>query len=255
MRKNTCHSEGAPAPKSRETVERVARPKNLVDGRSALSVTTLPREKPRSTGCTVAEPDSSVGAPAPAWGEGSRGRLPQNDSDPSVRCFSGSGIRRFRRRSGRSRVGRGGHPIHRTGTVSGAGEAEGRHRGGEVAGGHPRFSREAPMPPERPGASRHRSPLRDLVDSRTARKVAATSRSGGRTGAPSGSTARQAPRKDARQVEASAGCRAYTAGKVSAEDFAILTVAGACDGTTAGLVTGRTCGGACNPICDEPRLI
>jgi hypothetical protein len=47
----------------------------------------LLREKPRSTGCTVAEPDSSVGAPAPARGEGSRGRLSQNDSDPSVRCF------------------------------------------------------------------------------------------------------------------------------------------------------------------------
>jgi hypothetical protein len=46
-----------------------------------------------------------------------------------------------------------------------------------------------------PGASRHRSPPRDLVDSRTARTVEATSRSGGRTGAPSSSTGRQAPGK------------------------------------------------------------
>jgi hypothetical protein len=65
------------------------------------------------------------------------------------------------------------------------------------------------------------------------------SRSGGRTGAPSGSTARQAPGKDAWQVEASAGCNAYTAGKVFAEESAILTVAGACDGTTAGLAARR----------------
>ncbi len=42
------------------------------------------------------------------------------------------------------------HPIHRSGTVPGAGEAEGRQRGWDVAGGHPRFLREAPMPPERP---------------------------------------------------------------------------------------------------------
>jgi hypothetical protein len=41
-------------------------------------------------------------------------------------------------------------------------------------------------------------------------------------------------------VEASAGCIAYTAGKVSAEDSAILTVAGACDGTTARLAARRT---------------
>src|SRR5687767_15372913 len=38
-------------------------------GAPALSVTTLLREKPRSTGCTVAQPDSSVGAPAPARGK------------------------------------------------------------------------------------------------------------------------------------------------------------------------------------------
>jgi hypothetical protein len=43
-------------------------------------------------------------------------------------------------------------------------------------------------------------------------------------------------------VEASAGCIAYTAGKVSAEDSAILTVAGACDGTTARLAARRTHG-------------
>jgi hypothetical protein len=71
---------------------------------------------------------------------------------------------------------------------------------------------------------------------------------------PSGSTARQAPGKDARQVEASAGCRAYTAGKVSAEDSAILTVAEACDGTTAGLAARRTRGVACNQIRGEPNV-
>jgi hypothetical protein len=81
------------------------------------------------------------------------------------------------------------------------GSAEGRG----VAGGHPRFLREPQCRRSVPGASRHRSPSRDLVDSRTARKVDATFRSGGRTGAPPGSTARQAPGKDARQVEASAG--------------------------------------------------
>jgi|GEM_PF-5854775 len=49
-----------------------------------------------------------------------------------------------------------------------------------------------------------------------------------------GTTAGQAPAKDARQVEAPAGCGALTAGKVSADNSAILTVAGACDSTTAG---------------------
>ncbi len=76
----------------------------------------------------------------------------------------------------------------------------------------------------------------------------------GRTGAPSGLTARQASGTDAQQVEASAGCSAYTAGKVSAEDSAILTVAGACDGTTAGLAARRTRSVACNQICDEPEF-
>jgi hypothetical protein len=57
---------------------------------------------------------------------------------------------------------------------------------------------------------------------------------------PPGSTSRQAPGKDARQVEAAAGSSAYTAGKVFAEDSAILTVAGACDGTTAGFAARRT---------------
>jgi hypothetical protein len=58
---------------------------------------------------------------------------------------------------------------------------------------------------------------------------------------------------NARQVEASAGCGAYTAGKVSAEDSAILTVAGACDGTTSGLAVRRTHRVVCNQICDEPN--
>jgi hypothetical protein len=35
----------------------------------------LPREKPRSTGCTVAEPDSSVGAPASARGKDHAGAV------------------------------------------------------------------------------------------------------------------------------------------------------------------------------------
>jgi hypothetical protein len=96
------------------------------------------------------------------------------------------------------------------------------------------------MPPERPGASRHRSPPRDLVDSRTARQVEATSRSRRthRRSLPLNGEA--GSWKDARQVEASAGCSAYTAGKVFAEDSAILTVAGACDGTTAGFAAQRT---------------
>jgi hypothetical protein len=47
---------------------------------------------------------------------------------------------------------RGQHTFHRSGTVSGAGKAEARQRGWDVAGGHPRFSREAPLPPERPGS-------------------------------------------------------------------------------------------------------
>lgn len=59
--------------------------------------------------------------------------------------------------------------------------------------------------------------------------------------------------KAGRPVEAAAGCSAYTAGKVSAEGPAILTVAGACDGTTAGLAARRTRGvavarSAMNPI-------
>ncbi len=111
----------------------------------------------------------------------------------------------------------------------------GSAEGWDAAGGHPRFLREAQCRRSAPGAGRHRSPPRDLVDSRTARKVEATARSGRRTGASSSSTARQAPGKDAQQVEASAGRGAYTAGKVSAADSAILTVAGACDGTAAGL--------------------
>src|SRR5687767_13336714 len=54
----------------------------------------------------------------------------------------------------------------------------GSAEGWDAAGGHPRFSKEAHMPPERPGASRHRYPPRDLVSSRTARTVEATSPSG-----------------------------------------------------------------------------
>jgi hypothetical protein len=104
-----------------------------------------------------------------------------------------------------------------------------------------------------PGASRHRYPPRDPVDSRTARKVEATSRSGGRIGALSSATARQAPGNNARQVEEEAGCRAYTVGKVSAQDSAILTVAGACDGTTAGFAARQTRGVACNQIREEPN--
>jgi hypothetical protein len=63
---------------------------------------------------------------------------------------------------------------------------------------------------------------------------------------------RQAPGKDAQQVEEAAGCSAYTAVKVCTEESAILTVAEACHGTTAGFVARRTRSVACNPICDEP---
>jgi hypothetical protein len=62
-------SEGGAATDLRIPPLPVRRPKNLLDGRTALSVTTLLREKLRSTGCTVAEPDSSVGAPALARGK------------------------------------------------------------------------------------------------------------------------------------------------------------------------------------------
>jgi hypothetical protein len=109
------------------------------------------------------------------------------------------------------------------------------------------------MPPERPGASRHRSPRRAIPW--TPGPHERWRQRPGPAYAPAppfGSTARQAPGKDARQVEAAAGCGAYTAGKVFAEDSAILTVAGACDGTTAGLVARRTRSVVCNPIRDEP---
>jgi hypothetical protein len=74
-----------------------------------------------------------------------------------------------------------------------------RERNGNAAGGHPHFLGRHLSRRSAAGARRHRYPPRDLVDSRTARE--ATSRSGGRTGAPSGATVRQAPPKDARQVE------------------------------------------------------
>jgi hypothetical protein len=66
----------------------------------------------------------------------------------------------------------------------------------------------------------------------------------------SGATVEQAL-KDARQVEAAAGCSARTAGKGSADDSAILTVAGACDGTTGRPGHTTTCRVACN--CGEPE--
>ena len=149
----------------------------------------------------------------------------------------------------------GEHPIHRRGTVPGRGKAYGSAEGWNVAGGHPRFSREAPMPPERPGASRHRYPPRDPVDSRT---------HGRWSGVPVQRTHRrslparrrgQALEKDARQVEAPAGRGAYTAGTVSMEESAILTVAGACDGTTAGRAARRTRGVARSHICDQSKKI
>jgi hypothetical protein len=153
---------------------------------------------------------------------------------------------------GRSCVGRGEPPIRRAGAVPDGGEAEGRHRGGMWQGAIRVFGARHRCRRSDPGASRHRSPPRDPVESPTARTVEATSRSGGRTGAPSGATVRQAPGNNARQVEAAAGCSAYTAGKVFAEDPAILTVAGACDGTTAVLAARRIRSAACNPVCDEP---
>jgi ribosomal protein L37AE/L43A len=124
----------------------------------------------------------------------------------------------------------------------------GSERGWDVAGGHPHFSRQALMPIGAPRSQPSPIPAarsRGLPD-RT--EGGADAGSGGRTGAHSGTTARQAPAKDARQVEVPAGCSACTAGKVSAEDSAILTVAEACDGTTAGLATRRTRGVACNQL-------
>jgi hypothetical protein len=74
---------------------------------------------------------------------------------------------------GRSWVGRGGHPVHHSGTVPGGGEAEGRQRGGVWQGAIRVFRGRHPCRRSAPGASRYRSPPRDLVDSRTARTVEA----------------------------------------------------------------------------------
>jgi hypothetical protein len=49
--------------------------------------------KPRSTGCTVAEPDSSVGAPALARGKDHTGAFLRMTAILVVQCFSGFGIR------------------------------------------------------------------------------------------------------------------------------------------------------------------
>jgi hypothetical protein len=62
-----------------------ARQKDLAVGRPALAVTTAVREEPRSTGRTVAEPDSSVGATGFPRLVRSRGRLAQNDRWSSTR--------------------------------------------------------------------------------------------------------------------------------------------------------------------------
>jgi|GEM_PF-6071349 len=114
-----------------------------------------------------------------------------------------------------------------------------------------------------PGASRYRSPPRDPVSSRTGERWRHPPRSADAGGAPSGSSVRQAPEKDARQVEASAGCGACEAGKVSVEASAILTVSGACDSTTAGLdrdgfvalPANRSAVNANNADCDSDPVI
>jgi hypothetical protein len=185
--------------------------------------------------------------PLTAWRAGRRGKSRRGVSRTGEggkcgRAPSGiRGLRRFpcRGRQILCRSGSAPDPSLRHGAR--CRRSGGSAEGWGVAGGHPRFSRETPMPPERPGSQPSPIPaarFRELPD---------RTRGGGNVPArrthrcsPPGSTARQAPGKDARQVEASAGCGAYTAGKVSAEDSAILTVAGACDGTTAGFAAQRT---------------
>jgi hypothetical protein len=84
-------------------MEHVARPKNLVDGRPALSVTTFRAMDPARQAAPLPDQILRSALLPPRASEGSRGRLPQNDSDPSVRCstnpentcpFSGSAPRR-----------------------------------------------------------------------------------------------------------------------------------------------------------------
>jgi hypothetical protein len=101
----------------------------------------------------------------------------------------------------------------RTRSVAPAGcpvEAERRVGRGVGCGRGPSafFLREAPMPPERPGSQSSPTPAARSRGLPGRTKDRGDVRSGGRTGAPSSATARQAPAKDARQVEASAGCSA-----------------------------------------------
>src|SRR5687768_279979 len=51
----------------------------------------LPREQPRSTGCTVAERDSSVGAPAPARRKDYAGAFLRMTAILLLRCFPDEG--------------------------------------------------------------------------------------------------------------------------------------------------------------------
>jgi hypothetical protein len=95
------------------------------------------------------------------------------------------------------------------------------------------------MPPERLGSQPSPIPPRDLVDSRTTRKMEATvpvprpHRCSLRLNDEAGSQKRRAAGGGVGSYSA------YTAGKVSVEESAILTVAEACDGTTAGLAARR----------------
>jgi hypothetical protein len=57
-----CHPEGAPALVLPKRTTAGARQKDLAVERPVLAVTRAMREEPRSTGRTVAEPNSSVGA-------------------------------------------------------------------------------------------------------------------------------------------------------------------------------------------------
>jgi hypothetical protein len=131
------------------------------------------RDEPRSTGCTVAESDSSVGAPAPARGKDRAGAflrmtavLPGGVFWVFVDFVAGGG---------RSCVGRGGHrsltparcPVEAKRRV-GRGVGCGRGPSAFFAGGT-----RAAAAPQEPAVTD--PPPRDLVDSRAARKVEAPS--------------------------------------------------------------------------------
>jgi hypothetical protein len=189
--------------------------------------------------------EARAGVGVPGTGEGwKRGRGPSEILWGFVDFVAGAA----------DHVGGGEHSIHRTGTVSGG--AKRRVSIGVGCGRGPSaFLREAQMPPERPGSQPSPIPAarsRGVPDRTNDGGNVPVRRMHRRSRQLNGEAGSE---KDAQQVEASAGCSAYTAEKVSAEDAAILTVAGACDGTAAGLAARRTRRLACNQICDEPNSL